>query len=83
MSGDTSRSDRRATVWMPAEMITEIDTRNTTPNRSQWVREAVRLRWAIDDVLEEAGADLPDDPADRRREIAGVLRAVFADPDSP
>lgn len=42
MSEDTSRSDRRATIWMPPEMITEIDRRNTTPNRSQWMREAVR-----------------------------------------
>lgn len=74
---DSTRSDRRATIWMPADMISEIDRRNPSPNRSQWVREAVRLRWAIDDAL--ADADLPDDPDARRAEIAGALRAIYAD----
>lgn len=67
-----SNAEDRVTVWMGGELTERMDQvidfgPPEYESRSEWVREAVRLRLVFEDALEHAGIELPKDEDDRER----------------
>ena len=82
-------SENRVTVWMSDAMVEATDERIDwkDESRSQYVREGVAVRNAIQDELNRQGIDLPDDADERDRlfrdiALAGVDALADAESES-
>ncbi|MFW5905448.1 MAG: hypothetical protein ACOCUO_01215 [archaeon] len=74
MSGE-DHSENRVTVWMSERLIDAADGRVDWryESRSQYVREAVETRLVLEDALEDAGLDLPNEQADREEMVEEIV----------
>lgn len=73
-------SQDRVTVWADADLVSRMDDRvDYGPpehgSRSQWTREAIRLRMVVEDALEREGIELPEDQAAREQYLRDVAQA--------
>jgi len=81
----TDHSEARVTVWMGESLREELAAYVNWryESESQWVREAVQTRIAIEDALAAEGLALPDDPDQRRQLVETVVAAGVAAADLP
>ncbi|MFW5956775.1 MAG: hypothetical protein ACOCQY_05165 [Halorhabdus sp.] len=72
---DEDHSENRVTVWMSERLIDAADDRVNWryESRSQYVREAVETRLVLEDALEDAGLELPDEQADREEMVEEIV----------
>ena len=75
-----SANEDRVTVWAQSDLINRMDQHvNYGPpeyeSRSQFVREAIRMRMVFQDALEHAGLELPDDQDERERMLRDIAFA--------
>jgi hypothetical protein len=74
MSDDSEQADARATVWLRAELKTEItDGLGYEDSLSGWLRRAVNDRWLLEQELSNAGIELPEETRPRERLLRDVL----------
>lgn len=81
----TDHSEARVTVWMSEDLTDDIDAHVNWrySSRSEWVREAVQLRLALEKSLDRRNIELPDDEDERKElldDIATAGVATFATP---
>jgi len=81
----TDHSEARVTVWMGEDLRDELAeyVNWRYESESQWVREAVQTRIAVEDALAAEGRALPDDPDQRRHLVETVVAAGVAAADLP
>ena len=81
MAGE-DHSEARVTVWLSEEMKNEVDDNHVDwqyESRSQWLREAAASRMVLEDALDAAGRELPDDADEREALIEEIVtRGVAA-----
>ncbi len=73
---DEDHSENRATIWMSTELLEDVDDSVDWKNssRSEWIREAVQYRLFLDDALDDAGVELPDDESERKEMIQEIVQ---------
>lgn len=60
------------------ELLDAVDgTLSYGDSRSAWVRQAMRLKLAVDPILEDA--DLPEDEEERREFVVEAVEAALED----
>lgn len=75
---DEDHSEARVTVWMSEAVRERMDDEYIDwryESRSQWVREAVETRMALEDALAAHGVDLPEEPDTREAVIEAIVAA--------
>lgn len=72
---DEDHSENRVTIWMSERLKDDMDDRVDWKNssRSEWIREAVQYRLFLDDALDDAGVELPDDEDERMEMIQEIV----------
>lgn len=78
---DGTNADARVTLWLSEELKNEIDSEYIDwryESRSQWVRESVQTRMALEDALAAQSINLPEDKSDRSDLIKRIVRAGVA-----
>lgn len=75
-----TNSEDRVTVWASSDLVDRMDDRVDWRNssRSEWLREAVELRLALEGALERRGIDLPDDEEERVAMLEDIATAGVA-----
>lgn len=73
---DEDHSENRVTIWMSTQLRDDMDDRVDWKNssRSEWIREAVQYRQFLDDALDDAGVELPDDESERKEIIQEIVQ---------
>lgn len=76
----TDHSENRTTVWMADELLEQMDSRIDWKyeSKSQYVREAVQFRLALEDALDRRGLELPADDDEREAMIEDIATAGVA-----
>ena len=77
MSG---HSNNRTTIWRAKELQDEMDgyVDWRYESRSQWIREAIQFRLALEDALERRDLELPEDEEEREAMIEDIATAGVA-----
>jgi len=81
-------SQNRVTVWLADDVQEAMDDEYIDwryESRSQWVREAIQFRMALQDALDRRDIELPEDDDERKamiEDIATAGVATFASGDS-
>lgn len=73
-------SEQHVTIWASSDLIDRVDERvdygpPANGSRSQWAREAIRLRMVVEDALDREGIELPADDDRREAYLRDVAQA--------
>lgn len=70
----------RVTIWASSDLVDRLDERVAYGppehgSRSSWTREAIRYRMVVEDALDRAGYELPEDDDRREAYLRDVAQA--------